>query len=96
MALDIAKESEENLAIIKSTGLLNEILVEINSRDVLLRMNIVELLSQLGSSKHGLSFLEENKILSKLFAIIENEDDPLSCQLCEPGNTLLYKTLNIL
>lgn len=59
---------------------------EIDSKDVLLRMNIVEILSQFGSCKHGVAFLEENKILGKLFSIIENEDDPISCQLCEPGN----------
>lgn len=81
----IAKESAENLHTIKSTGLLNQILNEIDSRDILLKMNIIEILSQLSNIEHGLEFLEQNKTLNKLFSLIENEDDQVICQLCEPG-----------
>lgn len=88
LALDIAGQTEENLALIKITGIIEQIFGEVDSNDVLLRMNIVELLSKFGITKHGLAFLEENKIIFKLFAVIEDDNDPVSCQLCEPGKTI--------
>lgn len=90
LALDIAKQSEENLALIRTTGIIDQIFGEIDNKDVLLRMNIVELLSNFGSTKHGLAFLEENKIIFKLFAVIEGDNDPIGCQLCEPGKKFSF------
>lgn len=61
------------------------ILNELDNNDVLLRLNVLELLSQLALNKHGLEYLETNNILKKVFAML-NSDDTVSVQLCEPGN----------
>ncbi|KAG5893053.1 hypothetical protein JTB14_014833 [Gonioctena quinquepunctata] len=84
MVINISKESEQNFNLLNSTGLLTQILEELQSNDVLLRMNIVELLTQLGMSQHGFRFLDKSGVLNKLFSIIE-DDDQLTVQLCEPG-----------
>ncbi|CAG9856336.1 unnamed protein product [Phyllotreta striolata] len=81
----IAKESEANLDLIKSTNILKYLLDELNNNDVLLKMNIVELLTQLGSSRHGYNYLEQNGVINKLFLLIEDANDRLTNQYCEPG-----------
>ncbi|XP_057664519.1 26S proteasome non-ATPase regulatory subunit 5-like [Diorhabda carinulata] len=85
VVVDIAKESESNLDTLKSTGIVTQILEEVNTHDILLKMNIVELLTQLGLSSHGYNYLDQNGILSKLFSLIDDSNDPLSVQFCEPG-----------
>lgn len=87
--VNISKESEMNFNALKSTGLINQIFDELNNNDILLRMNIVELLTHLGLSRHGFDYLEENGILSKLLALIE-DNDSLNLQLCEPGKLAKY------
>ncbi|KAJ8973371.1 hypothetical protein NQ317_007184 [Molorchus minor] len=81
----IAKDSENNLVTLVSTGLITLILEELGNPDVLLRMNVVELLTQLGLSMFGFYYLSEKGILDNLFAIVEDEEDPVTVQLCEPG-----------
>ncbi|KAJ8944688.1 hypothetical protein NQ318_015896 [Aromia moschata] len=85
VVVNISKESENNFVTLVSTGLVSLMLEELNNADVLLRMNVVELLTQLGLSMHGFVYLDQNGILDKLFALVEDEDDPITVQLCEPG-----------
>ncbi|VEN43507.1 unnamed protein product [Callosobruchus maculatus] len=85
LVINIAKESETNFHALESTGIINQILDELNNSDVLLRMNIVELLTHFGLTRHGFRFLETNGVLSKLFSLIDNPNDLLNIQLCEPG-----------
>lgn len=95
MVVNISKDSEENFSQLSSSGLITQILEELDSNDVLLRMNIVELLIQLGLSRHGYNYLEQNGILSKLFAFIDDNEDPVIVQLCEPGKKCSDFLLNL-
>ncbi|XP_018572758.1 26S proteasome non-ATPase regulatory subunit 5 [Anoplophora glabripennis] len=85
VVVNISKDSEENFTHLSSTGLIAQIFEELDSNDVLLRMNVVELLTQLGLSRHGYNYLEHNGILSKLFGFIDDNEDPTLVQICEPG-----------
>ncbi|XP_050513208.1 26S proteasome non-ATPase regulatory subunit 5 [Diabrotica virgifera virgifera] len=85
IVVNISKESEANLELLKSTGIVSQILEELNNNDVLLKMNIVELLTQLGLNIHGYNYLEQNGVLSKLFALIEDDEDQITVKFCEPG-----------
>jgi hypothetical protein len=49
----------------------------------------LELLSQLGLTKHGYNYLELNDTLKKLAGMLEG-DDILTIQLCEPGNFVSF------
>ncbi|KAJ8938792.1 hypothetical protein NQ314_011328 [Rhamnusium bicolor] len=79
--INISKESEINFNVLKSTGIISQILDELNSTDILLRLNVVELLTQLGLSLHGYIYLEQTGVLSKLFAYIDDNEDPVVVQL---------------
>ncbi|KAJ8919045.1 hypothetical protein NQ315_016951 [Exocentrus adspersus] len=85
VVVNISKESEEHFSHMSSTGLISQMLEELDSNDVLFRMNVVELLTQLGLSRHGYKYLEVNGVLNKLFAFIDDNEDPVLVQLCEPG-----------
>nr|XP_023016451.1 26S proteasome non-ATPase regulatory subunit 5-like [Leptinotarsa decemlineata] len=85
MVINLSKESESNFNLLNSTGVFTDIIEELKSNDVLLRMNVVELLTQLGLSHHGFIFLDKSGVLGELFAMIEDEEQPLTVQLCEPG-----------
>lgn len=85
MVVNIAKEAEINLDQIKSTDILTHFLEELNNHDILLKMNVVELLTQLGLSRHGYNYLEQNGVINKLFSMIEDTDDSMTLQYCEPG-----------
>lgn len=73
-----------------TTGLVSQILDELNNNDILLRMNILGLLTQLGLSRHGYTFLETSGVLNKMFLMFEDSEDPITVQLCEPGNKVMF------
>lgn len=62
---------------------------------MLLRINIIELLARLVITKHGYLYLESQGCIDKIFHNLEDDSDPVSQQLCEPGmhDTTKYKTI---
>ncbi|RZB38997.1 26S proteasome non-ATPase regulatory subunit 5 [Asbolus verrucosus] len=84
LLIQISMQSETNFNELKTTGLLSQILDELDNNDILLRLNVVELLSQLGLTKHGYEYLEGNDTLKKLPTMLDG-DDVVTIQLCEPG-----------
>lgn len=83
MIINISSQSGYVFNKFKSVGIISNILDELENNDVLLKLNIIELLSQLGESQHGYIFLDENGILNKIFSLIS--EDELTTQLCQPG-----------
>ncbi|KAL1488433.1 hypothetical protein ABEB36_014906 [Hypothenemus hampei] len=81
--VSISKKSEFSFAKLKAVGLISNIVDEIANSDVLFKMNVIEILSQLGQSEHGFVFLDETDVLNKIFNIIG--EDELTAQLCQPG-----------
>lgn len=71
-----------------SAGLFDAMLKELTSNDVLLRINIIELLSRLVLQKHGYIYLESQGFVAKLIHQLDDNTDVIAQQLCEPGNTL--------
>lgn len=68
-----------------SVGLLDPVLKELTTNDVLLRINIIELLSRLVTQKHGYMYLESQGFVAKLIQQLDDNTDMVSKQLCEPG-----------
>ncbi|KRT85539.1 HEAT domain-containing protein [Oryctes borbonicus] len=83
--INIARKSEKSHNILESSGFLGQVLHDLNNNDVLLRMNIIELLSQFVTCKQGYRYLESNGIIEKFCKQLKDSDDLLFVQLCEPG-----------
>lgn len=86
MFINISAESEKSLKSLKSAGFLARIFQDLENNDVLLKMNVIELLSQLVVTKHGYNYMEAEGIMEKIFSNFDDGCDLLDVQLCEPGN----------
>ncbi|XP_018333905.1 26S proteasome non-ATPase regulatory subunit 5 [Agrilus planipennis] len=81
----IAAESDGTQRLLESTGLMSQILTDLENTDVLLRINVIEILSKLVVTEHGYKYLESQGVFQKLFQYFNEGSDQLSLQLCEPG-----------
>ncbi|KAL3288064.1 hypothetical protein HHI36_002515 [Cryptolaemus montrouzieri] len=82
--VNISKESKVSFQNLNAAGLISPIVSDLNNNDILLRMNIIEILSQLGLSEHGFEYLESKNIFVQLSQMLKS-DDLLEVQLSEPG-----------
>ncbi|XP_076347712.1 26S proteasome non-ATPase regulatory subunit 5 isoform X2 [Tachypleus tridentatus] len=74
----LACSSYEALLIVSRSAFLDVLLNELNGTDILVKLNCLELLSQLVETKHGLLYLEEMGVLLKMKNILLNQaEDPL-------------------
>lgn len=85
IVIDIAVKSEELQKQFEANGFFSIIVKELENNDVLLRINIIELLSRLVTKKYGYLFLESQGCIDKLFRQLEDDSDPVTQQLSEPG-----------
>ncbi|XP_017782044.1 PREDICTED: 26S proteasome non-ATPase regulatory subunit 5-like [Nicrophorus vespilloides] len=83
--VDICSTSREAHNKIVSAGLLSPMMNEITSKDVLLRLNIIEIISKLVKFDYGYDYLDNESCIDRIFRQIMNADDPIFQQLCEPG-----------
>ena len=84
MFVGISTISPNNFKSMEADEFLPQILTEIESNDVLLRMNIIELLSQLVTTEIGYEYLESQGVIENLFQQLRNKDEFLA-EICEPG-----------
>lgn len=84
MFVEISTGSKLSQNMLISIGFLPRILRETENDDILLKLNIIEILSKLITSKHGYEYLEEQGTPQKLFNAF-NIDDVLFIKICEPG-----------
>lgn len=88
--ITISVESETAHGSIVRRGLLAPMLEEINTNDVLLRLNIIEMLTTLVQKDYGYAYLKREGFIDKIFRLFINEADPIFLQLCEPGILKFY------
>ncbi|XP_076232215.1 26S proteasome non-ATPase regulatory subunit 5 [Calliopsis andreniformis] len=85
VVVDIAKSSKEGLEASANSGFLNSLFDILESEDILLQVNALEILMQLALSEEGLSYLEQQEVLRKLVQkIAQADENPLS-NLLIPG-----------
>ncbi|KMQ92678.1 26s proteasome non-atpase regulatory subunit 5-like protein [Lasius niger] len=83
--VDIAKTSREALEVTAQSGFLNSLINVLENDDILLQLNALEILTQLAIFEEGLSYLEQQEVLSKLVQkIAQANENPLS-NLLIPG-----------
>ena len=74
----ILKGGRDSFEFISSTGFLNQLVDELSGDDILVKLNCIELLTQLLDSDEGVSFLESNEVLDKLHTLLVSaQQDPL-------------------
>lgn len=83
LAVQIASIDSTTFEYISSTALLNRLIGEMESQDILVKLNCLELLQSLMSSTFGKQLVEKADILRKL-SILLTEDDPFALLLI-PG-----------
>ncbi|KAF5284088.1 hypothetical protein FQA39_LY17137 [Lamprigera yunnana] len=90
--VDISKSSPSSMKELASQGLLLPLLKGLDDNDVLLKMNIIEILSQLVITEHGYLYLKNNEIISKILKNC-NSRDIATVELCEPGILRFFGSL---
>nr|CAG8491328.1 4267_t:CDS:10 [Entrophospora candida] len=71
----ISTSSEESFNLCESSGALDAITSEINSNDLLIKLNAIETLSRIGQSKSGYIFLEKAGILQSFVDTLSRNED---------------------
>ncbi|XP_076285992.1 26S proteasome non-ATPase regulatory subunit 5 [Lasioglossum baleicum] len=85
VVVDIAKASKQGLDAAVQSGFLNSLFDTLESEDILLQVNALEVLTQLALTEDGLSYLEQQDVLRKLVQkIAQANENPLS-NLLIPG-----------
>ena len=85
VVVDIAKSSKEGLEATGRSGFLNSLFHILESNDILIEVNALEILTQLALTEEGLRYLEEQDVLRKLVEkIAQANESPLS-NLLVPG-----------
>ena len=83
--VDVAKSSKEGLEASAQSGFLNSLFDILESEDILLQVNALEILTQLALTEEGLSYLEQQDVVRKLVQkIAQANENPLS-NLLIPG-----------
>ncbi|XP_064458042.1 26S proteasome non-ATPase regulatory subunit 5-like [Ornithodoros turicata] len=83
--VDVAKASRENMERVVESGCLKCLLDEMNGNDILVKLNALELLTDLAATPHGLDYLEKVGMVNKLRDnIMALSADPLASFLA-PG-----------
>lgn len=85
IVVNIARDSKDSLQSLVQSGLIFSLISELDNDDVLLKLNVLELLSDLGTSEHGLSFLDIQGVIQKISLTLTTvNEDPLA-NLILPG-----------
>ncbi|XP_071801955.1 26S proteasome non-ATPase regulatory subunit 5-like [Asterias amurensis] len=66
LATKVATYSSESMMVIGNCGLLQDLILDLNTDDELIQMNSIEMLSNLVCSKHGLLYMNQQGVLSTI------------------------------
>ncbi|KAL1923411.1 uncharacterized protein VTP21DRAFT_8391 [Calcarisporiella thermophila] len=83
LVVQLASTSPEALDLIKSSGLLDAMYEDYKTEDLLLKMNIIELYSQLSSTSNGFCLLEQAGIIQEFVRILQDESNSFSVTLAK-------------
>ncbi|XP_072015580.1 26S proteasome non-ATPase regulatory subunit 5-like [Amphiura filiformis] len=74
----IASESDTALQYVTNSGLIQDLLKDLNCDDVLIQLNAAEMLTNLAMCQHGLMYLSQQGIVGRMESMmVEAESDPL-------------------
>ena len=90
----IAGESNTALQYVTNSGLLQDLLTDLGTDDVLIQLNAAEMLTNLAMCHHGLMYLTQQGIVGKMESMmVEAEADPLQDFLLPGKREVILKAL---
>lgn len=90
MAIDLSSLTSAALEVCVRTGLLQQLINEtLRDDDILVQLNAIELVSDLARSPHGLTFLDQQGVVTKLESLISGFNDNPMAGLLLPGISFL-------
>lgn len=76
---------EKQLSVVSNSGLLDRLVAEVTTGDILVQMNALEMLTPLALNPSGMSLLDSNGVIAKLQYLLSlAETDPMATLLM-PG-----------
>ncbi|KAI8079124.1 proteasome non-ATPase 26S subunit-domain-containing protein [Gilbertella persicaria] len=75
LLIKVASCSDSNFEQCESSGLLTVFVKELQSDDLLVKINAIELLNNIATTPAGLSFLEKANLLDTIVTVLDNTDD---------------------
>jgi len=81
----IGSTSNDMLLSIDETGFLNPLLEDVDSSDIIIQLNALELLTVLMSDKHGRGYLIQKRIIEKLSDKLSQSVSDILASLIVPG-----------
>ncbi|GAB6021993.1 26S proteasome non-ATPase regulatory subunit 5 [Chamberlinius hualienensis] len=85
VVVSICKRSPKLLEKCVALSLLNKLIVDVDSNDVLVQLNAIEMLSDLATVSHGLQHLESVGVVRKLDVMLDKPADDIEARLLLPG-----------
>ncbi|KAI5646556.1 proteasome non-ATPase 26S subunit domain-containing protein [Phthorimaea operculella] len=85
VVINISAKSTELFNLCADKGYIEFMVNELNSRDVLYQLNILELLSRLAVKPHGITYLISNGALQRIATLVEESKDQPLAGLLVPG-----------
>ena len=85
IAIGVCCTSNNMLMSIDETGFLNPLLEDIDSSDILIQLNALELLAELAAHQHGREYLSQKQIIQKLSNKLNQSVLDLLASLIVPG-----------
>ena len=91
LALQLSRQGSGLFQFVTSSGLLERLLEELGSLDILVQMNCVEMLLPLMETKEGLDFLKSKGVVAIMHGILLSaQHDPLGAAALIPSRLALY------
>ncbi|KAL1932559.1 hypothetical protein VTP01DRAFT_8237 [Rhizomucor pusillus] len=75
LVVNVSGSSDRAFDLGKTSGLLQTLIDEVRSPDLLLRLNAIEILGEVAVSSSGFAFLEKAEVLDSLTELMDNEDE---------------------
>jgi 26S proteasome non-ATPase regulatory subunit 5 len=95
LVVRLTKGSETAFQFVCASGFINRLIGELESKDVLLKLNCLELLQALTETCRGMELVDSADVLKKLHALLSStNDDPFGAILI-PGELTLSTRLDL-
>uniref|UniRef100_H2YAS0 26S proteasome non-ATPase regulatory subunit 5 n=1 Tax=Ciona savignyi TaxID=51511 RepID=H2YAS0_CIOSA len=92
---NIQSESNEMLELCIESGLIKQLIEELDGNDVLSKVTCCAMLSEMSSSKHSLDYITQSGVVSKMVEMVKDSDsDPFS-DLYVPGLIRFFGNISL-
>lgn len=79
--IKVASESDQAFESCEKTGLLEAYLNELQSQDLLVKLNAIEMLNEIAATASGIRFLEKARLVEDMSAVLKDQDEDVVVSL---------------